>query len=105
MNNQTKVRQSEVLDVPLDDLTVALLWTQFAGQVVHPEAGAGQRRDMRASFYAGFMDCLLTLRDIRNSLPGDDKTTLEIISRLYAEAAAHFEALANQQSGEEVGRG
>ncbi len=73
------------------------LWLEFEKQIIDDGAGPEQRRDMKSSFYAGFLSCL----DAVVSL-GDDSISEEQASKaldtLYAEAQKHFMAYGGEVS-------
>lgn len=48
----------------IDTVSIADLWTNFAGAVLPPEASEVQRSEMRMAFYAGFNEMMSLVRDV-----------------------------------------
>lgn len=82
-----------------EDISVAHLWTHFAAMVVPLGASAGQREDMRRSFYAGFLECFKIVTDVSTELP--EQRAAQVLERIDAEVKAFYEEM---DGGKKLGR-
>lgn len=74
-----------------EEITIALLWTNFAGFVLPADAPALQREEMQKAFYAGFFECFSVHHDLAANLP--DERTFAVLARLHKEASDFYEKL------------
>lgn len=82
--------QPNYLDVvKKEDLSIAYLWTHFAGLVL-PNAPEAQRQEMRKAFYAGFIECFKIVNDVA-TLP--EPESYQMLEKLNAEGREFFEKL------------
>ncbi len=81
--------QKNYLDViKPEDLSIAHLWTHFAGLVL-PGAPAIQRAEMRKAFYAGFIECFKITDDVAVRLT--EEQACVVLARINAEGTEFFE--------------
>ncbi len=71
--------------------SVATEWDVFAAAALSPEAGAVQRSQMRAAFYAGVWTMLCTFRDIGDPA-APEADGVELMNRLVDECWAFKKA-------------
>jgi hypothetical protein len=74
----------------IDRVTLADLWTNFAG-VVLPGASELQRSEMRKAFFAGFVECMALVRDVVPTL--SDEHAVRTLERFSAETHDFYERL------------
>ena len=74
-----------------EDISIAYLWTIFAGAVLSPSASQVQRDEMRKSFYAGFVECFKIMDDLSNALPEEE--SLRAMDRLNNEARDFYKEI------------
>ena len=79
------------LGVKPADMSIAFLWTNFAGLVLPAETPDLQREEMRKAFFAGFLECFHVVNDYATTLP--EKDAVAVLSRLNDEGRAFFEKL------------
>lgn len=77
--------------------TVAQLWTEFSGKVLHPACPAIQHIEMRRAFYAGFYACIKNSVEIADltATPEDGAVEFEKLDgegRAFAAAVGRGEA-------------
>lgn len=75
----------------IDKVTIAHLWTNFAGEVLPAGCSEGQRKDMQKAFYAGFFECFSLQMNIIPELP--DEKGAEVLERFYNEAIEFYKTL------------
>lgn len=73
------------------ELSVAYLWTLFAGMVLPVNASALQREEMRKAFYAGFVECFKLINDVAVKLP--EPQSYRLLGRISGEANEFFEKM------------
>jgi hypothetical protein len=74
-----------------EDMSIAYLWTNFAGYVLPPEAPPVQREEMRKAFFAGFTECFKVMNDYATGLP--EAQAVGLLDRLNAEALAFYKRM------------
>lgn len=74
------------------DITIALLWTNFAGFVLPANASDVQREEMRKAFYAGFFECFSVHHDLVANIESDEEGA-QVLERLTNEAHAFYKSL------------
>lgn len=73
------------------DITIALIWTQFAGAVLPVNASTVQREEMKKAFYAGFFECFSVHHDLVANIPDDEG--IKVLERLFAEAKEFYKSI------------
>jgi hypothetical protein len=73
------------------ELTIAYLWTLFAGHVIPVTAPRFQREEMRKAFYAGFVECFKVINDVSVKLP--EPQSYQLLERISNEANEFFEQM------------
>jgi hypothetical protein len=71
-----------------EDLSIAHLWTHFAGVVLPLGASDGQRQDMRKAFYAGFIECFKIVNDASTKF--EELHAAQILEKLSDEGHEFF---------------
>lgn len=79
-----------------EDISIAFLWTIFAGAVLDPEAPKVQRQEMRKAFYGGFVECFKIMVDLSDTL--SDAEAAKVLDRLSRESHEFFEAMTKEMS-------
>jgi hypothetical protein len=74
-----------------EDMSIAFLWTNFAGHVLPPEAGPTQREEMRKAFFAGFTECFKVINDYCTRL--NERDAVALLDRLNQEALAFYKRM------------
>lgn len=81
--------------VKKQDLTIAHLWTHFAGMTLPPGCTEHQRKEMRHAFYAGFIECFKVINDV--SIRLSEKEASQLLSRINAEGNDYYRKWTAQQ--------
>jgi len=89
MSTSKELKYTDVMKP--EDISIALMWTAFAGAVLPPEASQIQRDEMRISFYAGFTECFKVMCDLTDDLTEDHAAAT--LSRIDAEAREFCEQM------------
>lgn len=71
-----------------EDITIAYLWTLFAGKVLPADCSKEQREEMRGAFYAGFCECFKVHFDLSTGMSEDQ--AVAVLDRLNDESKAFF---------------
>jgi len=79
------------------DFSVAMLWANFAGIVLPPDAGPSQREDMRRAFYAGFVECFVVIGDLSKEFGVEEAAGA--LEKLDAEARGFFAEMSKRHGG------
>jgi hypothetical protein len=66
------------------DISIAQLWTIFAGAVLPADASPVQRQEMRKAFYAGFIEAFRIMTEFSADLPQDE--AMSVLDRLNVES-------------------
>jgi len=74
-----------------EDISIANLWTVFAGAVMDAGAPQMQRDEMRKSFYAGFVECFKIITDLSDVMT--EAEAVKTLERLKNESHAFFETM------------
>ncbi len=77
-----------------EDISIAYLWTMFAGAVLDANAPEIQRTEMRRAFYAGFVECFKITTDIATGLP--EAQSYAVLSRISGEAVDFFNTMMSE---------
>ncbi len=77
-----------------EDISIAYLWTIFAGAVMSADAPAIQREEMRKAFFSGFLECFKIINDISTALP--EAEAFKVLARLRDENNAFFEKMMSE---------
>lgn len=74
-----------------EDMSIAYLWTNFAGFVLPPEAPPLQREEIRKAFFAGFTEAFKVLNDYATAL--SEPQAIALMDRLAAESHEFYERM------------
>lgn len=73
------------------DMSIALLWTAFAGYVLPADASPVQREEMKKAFFAGFTECFKVMNDYATEL--DEQAAVQLFTRLNNECIEFYERM------------
>jgi len=88
-NQMANLKYTDVMKP--EDISIANLWTVFAGAVMDAGAPQIQRDEMRKSFYAGFTECFKIMVDLSDGLT--EAEAAQTLERLSGESRAFFETM------------
>lgn len=73
------------------DMSVAFLWTNWAGLVIPADASQLQRDEMKKAFYSGFLESYKLMNDYIVKL--SEAQAVQLLSKLDGEAREFFEQM------------